>query len=1041
MPAKFGYTGGGMGGTGTTDILFRMRGDAKQLIGVIGGVVGAFKAMDVSATMMAAKVTKGFDVMSIAIAGIGAITLGFMANFAKSAARIEELDAVLKLVAGRLGYTAHEIDGMIKELVEYGISMEVARQSLLTFTHAHMKLEEAVKLARVAQDLAVISGQDSSQTFQHLTLAVAKANTRMLMTFGILTTNIAAWRTHAEEIGKTVDELTIFEKRQAVLNAIFKESEAMAGAYEMAMTTSAKQLRTFNRYIKDLKVELGQALLPVFNTVIYSATKMFAAWRNLSDGTKGLIGNVMVLGGTFLIVTGSVMKLLSAVDKLADSYVAYSNAVLAGNIEMQIAKANIMSWGLAAGTIALIITGLVYSWQQQQKIIREANEELEEHTKIAKHLEIELRRLKAELEAGTITNLEYTEAELKLKKQIEENIYTFEDYIDKLGILAKLRILEAKGLTHTVPLFAVQADAIKQAVVEYEAITGEILDLTELLPLLTKVMGEQTVAELLGTQAAKKREEAEMKLRRAFEARRLAEELVQKQIEEHAETIEPLKMMYKDYLNIQLDVAKKEEDLADITTDLIDLRKKENELIHGKTTVVISAEKASDKHIKALEREKSTWVTLDKAKRREAKGATTREQLNKKIEVSQSKYNRALADRIELEGKLGGITKTTFGTEEEILEVQTEIATKILEEKHGREELIELQEKQRTAVWMLNSELLENIKATERFSEGIVTLPEVIEFWIENNIWKSKEELEIFEELAKKLEYVEGKFFMDAEGALFDIEELGKRYGLLEALFGKEMAIKLTTVWAQEEIKTLKTKTEGLKADIEAINDLFTGKKPITVGKAFWRQEIEDLQKELDIAESDIKTLSAFPFNLDTTEAEKKVEDLETSIEELPGEHKVKVDIDKSEFDRGLNYIIRKLNTISSVSVRVNVSAPSLPSIETRLSKIGKYGFQYGGIFSQPTLGLIGEKGTEAVIPLTKKSPYPTIQQMQKMLGIIPFQYGGIVGDKHIGTTKTIFSSPIIIENLSVREEADINRIAERLENIRISNSRSGGNK
>jgi len=205
-----------------------------------------------------------------------------------AAARVEELDVVLKLIGGRAGFSDDQLDGMVEGIKELGIETKVAQKLLIQFNRYNLDMADATKLARVAQDAAVISMQDSSQALDGLMHGITTMNTRVLRTYGITIGSIVdAQDDYAASIGKTRDELTESEKMQAALNKVLTEGDKIQGAYEAAMGTAGKQMRSMKRHVDELKNSLGAPFLGVFSSVIEHATDFLKYFREITaEGTQ-----------------------------------------------------------------------------------------------------------------------------------------------------------------------------------------------------------------------------------------------------------------------------------------------------------------------------------------------------------------------------------------------------------------------------------------------------------------------------------------------------------------------------------------------------------------------------------------------------------------------------------------------------------------------------------------------------------------------------------------------------------------------------------
>ena len=94
-----------------------------------------------------------------------------------------------------------------------------------------------------------------------------------------------------------------------------------------------------------------------------------------------------------------------------------------------------------------------------------------------------------------------------------------------------------------------------------------------------------------------------------------------------------------------------------------------------------------------------------------------------------------------------------------------------------------------------------------------------------------------------------------------------------------------------------------------------------------------------------------------------------------------------------------------------------------RVPKLSVSWYGEGAIFRRPSLIGVGEAGAEAVLPIEKLTDIfaSTMREVLPMQG-----------------WQTTQPAPIIIENMSVREEADIEKVAYKLYELQKNHRRSG---
>jgi hypothetical protein len=180
------------------------------------------------------------------------------------AARVETLGVVARNVGRNAGYMAGEINRSVKEIERLGITSRSAMQGLTRGVQSGLSPDDVAKLARAAQDAAVVMGTDSSAGLDRLIHGITTAQIEVLRTIGILVNFESEYNRAASAIDKTASSLTEQEKIQIRVNAVLREAEKLQGNYEESMQTAAKQLGSLSREWETFLQTVGERTQSTF---------------------------------------------------------------------------------------------------------------------------------------------------------------------------------------------------------------------------------------------------------------------------------------------------------------------------------------------------------------------------------------------------------------------------------------------------------------------------------------------------------------------------------------------------------------------------------------------------------------------------------------------------------------------------------------------------------------------------------------------------------------------------------------------------------
>ena len=224
------------------------------------------------------------NLQSLMMKAASALALLKLAELAKDAmllsARYETLGVVMTVIGKNAGKTQSEMAGFQQALQKTGISAIEARQGLALMGQAQIDFANSGKLARIAQDAAVVGNINSSEAFNRMITGLATGQSIMLHHLGLMTNFESAYVKAAAAAGKTTKDLTETEKSTIRMNEVIRAGVGIAGSYEAAMGTAGKQLNSMKRYWSDLMVQVGSSMQ---GPLLEGVTGITAALKFLSS--------------------------------------------------------------------------------------------------------------------------------------------------------------------------------------------------------------------------------------------------------------------------------------------------------------------------------------------------------------------------------------------------------------------------------------------------------------------------------------------------------------------------------------------------------------------------------------------------------------------------------------------------------------------------------------------------------------------------------------------------------------------------------------
>ena len=295
----------------TMEVRARLSADSAQFTqGMDRAVKSANEFQQASSKLQSSMVAIGVA-SGAAMAGL----IAFGVQSFRAAAEVERLDLALEAVGASSGKGYEALKSTSDSMRALGINAAAAQKTTLKFAQSNIDLSQATLLAKTAQDLSVASSMTAEEALQSITMAVTTGNTRVLRQIGITTGASDAYQRYANTIGKAAKDLTMAERRQAVVNLVMKEGTKAAGAYALAMESPAKLITMFGDLHDDLKVSMGAVLVKGFGPIIKSAFRFEKSIVNAVSSGGKLAPVIEAIQKVFVKLTAPIA---TAIDKFSD---------------------------------------------------------------------------------------------------------------------------------------------------------------------------------------------------------------------------------------------------------------------------------------------------------------------------------------------------------------------------------------------------------------------------------------------------------------------------------------------------------------------------------------------------------------------------------------------------------------------------------------------------------------------------------------------------------------------------------------------------
>lgn len=239
-------------------------------------VKGAAQASS-NATKNFSKMAQGTNGLVAAYATFAAQVFALTAAFGffKRAGDLKVLQQGQQAYAAATGTAMRVLAQDIMQAADAQITFRDASQAAAIGIASGLSGGQLTQLGKAAKDVSAVLGRDVTDSFNRLVRGVTKAEPELLDELGIVLRLKTATEEYAETLGKSADDLTAFERSQAVANNVLSQAEEKYS--RILAITGGGAANEFNKLtvaLDEVVMAIQNALLPVASSLAKVLTDM-----------------------------------------------------------------------------------------------------------------------------------------------------------------------------------------------------------------------------------------------------------------------------------------------------------------------------------------------------------------------------------------------------------------------------------------------------------------------------------------------------------------------------------------------------------------------------------------------------------------------------------------------------------------------------------------------------------------------------------------------------------------------------------------------
>ena len=255
------------------------------------------------------------EVLVAAYAGAAATIFAITAAFdaLNRSARAEQTITGVNALANAIGESGPKIIAGLQEITKGQLSIVQTAELANLALSSGFSADQINELAEISLKASRALGRDLTDSFNRLVRGVTKLEPELLDELGIFTRIEPAAEKYAAAVGKTVSQLSNFEKRQAFANAVAEEGAQKFRDIDTTANTSSESLEKLSATISNIGISVGGFIAKVIAPLAEALTGNLIA----SIGAFGILAKT-VFGTTLREAQGSLQNFSSNIDDLGD---------------------------------------------------------------------------------------------------------------------------------------------------------------------------------------------------------------------------------------------------------------------------------------------------------------------------------------------------------------------------------------------------------------------------------------------------------------------------------------------------------------------------------------------------------------------------------------------------------------------------------------------------------------------------------------------------------------------------------------------------